>query len=130
VGSHLRVIPTTAIPRLAAHVRLWMGDSRGHWEGHTLVSMLRMTPRRRGPIRRPTSTPTRSTWSSGSLWLIGTRCTSKSPSTIRAYAPGHGRGLFRYAAIADPTFACWKSAMKANGIRTLETLSATPSPPV
>ena len=32
-----RVIPTTARPRLNASVRQFLGDSRGHWEGDTLV---------------------------------------------------------------------------------------------
>ena len=33
----VRIIPLDARPHLAAEVRNWMGDSRGHWEGDTLV---------------------------------------------------------------------------------------------
>jgi hypothetical protein len=33
----VRRIPTDAKPPLPAHVRQWFGDSRGHWEGDTLV---------------------------------------------------------------------------------------------
>jgi hypothetical protein len=32
-----RVIPVTNAPHLPEHVRQWMGDSRGRWEGNTLV---------------------------------------------------------------------------------------------
>jgi hypothetical protein len=32
-----RVIPTTARPHLNTHFRQYLGDSRGHWEGDTLV---------------------------------------------------------------------------------------------
>jgi hypothetical protein len=35
-GWH-RIIPIGASPHLPPHVRQWWGDSRGHWEGHTLV---------------------------------------------------------------------------------------------
>ena len=34
---HVRVIPLGGRPHLPQHVRQWMGDSRGHWEGGTLV---------------------------------------------------------------------------------------------
>jgi hypothetical protein len=33
----VRMIPTDGSPHLPSTVRQWMGDSRGHWEGETLV---------------------------------------------------------------------------------------------
>ena len=32
-----RIIPTTAAPHATSAVKLWQGDSRGRWEGNTLV---------------------------------------------------------------------------------------------
>jgi hypothetical protein len=32
-----RTIPMTGSPHLPPHIRQWWGDSRGHWEGNTLV---------------------------------------------------------------------------------------------
>jgi hypothetical protein len=37
VGHEARIIPIDAGPHLAPALRQWNGDSRGHWEGDTLV---------------------------------------------------------------------------------------------
>jgi hypothetical protein len=36
-GREVRIIPLDGSPHLPSSVRLWLGDSRGHWEGNTLV---------------------------------------------------------------------------------------------
>jgi hypothetical protein len=37
MNHSVRMIPTDGQPHVPAAIRLWRGDSRGHWEGDTLV---------------------------------------------------------------------------------------------
>ena len=37
LGPGLRIIPLSRTPHLPPHMTQWLGDSRGHWEGNTLV---------------------------------------------------------------------------------------------
>ena len=36
-GRDVRIIPLDGRPHVPSNIRLWLGDSRGHWEGDTLV---------------------------------------------------------------------------------------------
>jgi len=36
-NSEARIIPLDGRPHVSRNIRQWMGDSRGHWEGDTLV---------------------------------------------------------------------------------------------
>jgi hypothetical protein len=37
MAHEARVIPTTGVPKLDPAIKEWLGESRGHWEGNTLV---------------------------------------------------------------------------------------------
>jgi len=37
LGHEVRVIPIESRPHVGSHLRQWLGDSRGHWDGDTLV---------------------------------------------------------------------------------------------
>jgi hypothetical protein len=37
MGPSVRIVPLDRRPHLPSHLRQWLGDSRGRWDGHTLV---------------------------------------------------------------------------------------------
>ena len=37
MAHEARIIPTTPMPKLDSAIKEWLGESRGHWEGNTLV---------------------------------------------------------------------------------------------
>ena len=37
MAHEARVIPTTPLPKLDPAIKEWLGESRGHWEGNTLI---------------------------------------------------------------------------------------------
>jgi len=49
----VRVIPLDHSPHLPATIRQWRGDSRGHWEGNTLVVDTRISEARAPSSHRP-----------------------------------------------------------------------------
>ena len=130
-----RIIPIDGSRHPPASMRLWNGDSRGRWEGNTLVvdttnyndkgldrdaggsrthqrrSADRVTPRRRSASRRLTPTPS----------------TTKPRSTTRRCSRGRGRCRFRCIAIrrigststrVTRGTARWKASCGARGRRS------------
>ena len=56
-----RLIPLDGRPHIANDVNIWMGDSRGRWEGNTLVIDVTNSTKTPGSIRMEASTATRCT---------------------------------------------------------------------
>ena len=88
-----RVIPLDGRPHLPDGVRQWMGDSRGHWEGDTLVvdttNFLRETSFRAGVTTSDLHLIERFTRVSDGTLLY--EVTVEDPNTW-ARMPGRGRG--------------------------------------
>ena len=85
-----RIIPMDGRPHLHKNLRQWLGDTRGRWEGATLVvETTNFRPTKaccsRTPIRRRSRSP------SASRASRQTRSTTSSPSRIRRRGRGRGR---------------------------------------
>ena len=72
-----RIIPLTGRPHLQSGIRQWLGDSRGYWEGETLIvettNFTDKAGERRGKEEYPESEPQR-LWhgaSSSSILVAG-----------------------------------------------------------
>src|SRR5688572_8175602 len=89
-----RIIPVDGRPHLTAAVRQWLGDSRGRWEGDTLVVETTNSPTKRAARRSGTR---RRIWSSpnGSGGSTRRRSTTSSPSPTPKRGRCRGRSRCR-----------------------------------
>ena len=86
-----RIIPLDGRPHVDQPIQQWLGDSRGHWEGDTLVVETTNLDDHQdwgAPSTRPAATCVSSSASRGSL---RTPSTTSSPCTMRARSPRRGR---------------------------------------
>ena len=82
-----RVIPLDGSPHVSPKIRPYFGDSRGHWEGDTLVVDVTNFP----PPRTIAAPANRCTSSSASAGWTRTRSATTSPWRIRPRSRGRGR---------------------------------------
>ena len=106
-----RVIPTDGRPPLPAQIKQWMGESRGHWEGNTLVvettnyqegppminlAVVGSPPGNRFPISEQMKTTERITRLNDDSWLY--EITTEDPVILT------GPFTVRYPMHDDPTY--------------------------
>ena len=89
----VRIVPLDGRPHVDPQIRQWMGDSRGHWEGHTLVVETIHFNGKHDQIGRPLRNP------GDHLWLVE-RFTRTDAETL----------LYEYT-VTDPTI--WVSPWTA-----------------
>ena len=98
IMNGIRIVPVDGTPHLPNTVRLLHGDSRGRWDGNTLVvdttNFTDATPFRGPPGAPPARTSSAAAicmWWSALRAPTRTRSSISSPSRIRPRGPGPGR---------------------------------------
>ena len=90
-----RIMPLDGRAHLPDTIRLWQGDSVGHWEGDTLVVDTTNFNGKTWLNEAARLSATPSTWWNDSRRLVPTRSTTRRPSPIRWCTRGRGRSHFR-----------------------------------
>jgi hypothetical protein len=90
-----RMIPLDGRPHLPASIKLFNGDSRGHWEGNTLVVDVTNLNDQTWFDAHGTIHTDGCTWSSGGPSWTRTRSTTRPRWTIPRRSRGHGRSRIR-----------------------------------
>ena len=88
----VRVVPVDGRPHLPQHMRQWLGDSRGHWEGNTLVVETTNFTDKIGSF-----STTSVSWGTGEIFASSSaspaltirRCTTSSRSKTTTSSSGH-----------------------------------------
>ena len=89
-----RVIPLDGRPHLPERIKLWMGDSGGHWEGDTLVvEVTNHNDQTRFDVVANFHSDA-CMWTSALRWSTRTRSSKKPPSRTRRCSPGPGQWRF------------------------------------
>ena len=91
-NNNPRIVPMDGRPHLPHTIRLWPGDSRGHWEGDTLVVETTNFTEKADIIGIFAFVdPARHcVWSSGSHVSMPIRSTTSSRSKIPRHGQAHG----------------------------------------
>ena len=96
-----RIIPLDGRPHLPSSVKLWNGDSRGHWEGNTLVvDTTNFTDKQMGNGgRKPVTEP----GASAGAPFVPNGITFGNFHLIERFVPVGPNRIHYYATIEDPT---------------------------